>query len=383
MPNRELNDMVELSRATDTLVARRTAEMSKWAGCLAGVMVAAICTGGFSQNTAPAADAQGTPAEKPVTTIRASARMVVVDVVVKDGEQQPVHGLKASDFTIEENDRPEVVSNFEEHTAVSSVGAAGFGEIPKQPAGIFTNYLPEPTNGAVTVVLLDALNTPMVDQSLVRQQLLEFLKALPPGNKVAIFGMNPDVMMLQGFTTDPETLRNAILKLKSKGSPLLKDQVGAGTQQSMSDIAAQSGAPDWVTPALEQFERVNRAGELRFRAQYTPAGINQIARYLSVIPGRKNLIWFSASFPLQITPSSGGGFGNHFTDLVGSETEFRETVDLLTSSRVAVYPVDARGLFNSGVFDGATLPDSSLSRMGTLGAMQGRDQFEADTTEHK
>ena len=37
-----------------------------------------------------------------------------------------------------------------------------------------------------------------------------------------------------------------------------------------------------------------------------------------------------------------------------SSDEFRDTVNLLARSQVAVYPIDARGLFNSAVFDAAT-----------------------------
>ena len=348
--------------------------MSKLVGCLAGMILAGVYAQGFSQEAMSVAGTEGKAAEKPVTTIRTSARMVLLDVVVKGSRQEPVHGLKASDFAVEENGRPQVVSSFEEHSAVTLKDAVRLDEMPKQPEGIFTNYLPAPTNGAVNVVLLDALNTPKADQSVVRQQLLEFLNGLPPGSRVAIFGMNPTVIMLQGFTSDSEVLRNAILNYKTQGSPLLKDHTGP--QLGL-------GAPNWAASALEEMARVNRSAELRFRAQYTLHGLNEIGRYLSVIPGRKNLIWFSASFPLQITPSTGGGFGNHFTDLVGSETEFRDTVDLLRRGRIAVYPIDARGLFSSTVFDGVTLPDSSLSHMGVLGVMQERDQFEADTAEQQ
>ncbi len=84
--------------------------------------------------------------------------------------------------------------------------------------------------------------------------------------------------------------------------------------------------------------------------------MNAIAHYLSSFPGRKNLIWFSASFPLSILPD-GSGINHPFDVVINSEDEFRETATLLANSRVAVYPIDARGLTNptaqSAANDGA------------------------------
>src|SRR5262252_6949331 len=45
-------------------------------------------------------------------TIRANTRLVMVDVVVTDKKGQPVPGLKADDFTIEENGKKQKVSVF-------------------------------------------------------------------------------------------------------------------------------------------------------------------------------------------------------------------------------------------------------------------------------
>ena len=73
--------------------------------------------------------------------------------------------------------------------------------------------------------------------------------------------------------------------------------------------------------------------------------MNVLARYLSGLPGRKNLIWFSGSFPLNITPDS--DLQNPFSGIANFEDEFRETTNLLARSQVAVYPVDARGLMVS------------------------------------
>src|SRR5690242_16456821 len=49
----------------------------------------------------PSQTANNAPGQVP--TVKASAQLVVVDVVVTDSAHRPVHGLTAHDFTIAEN----------------------------------------------------------------------------------------------------------------------------------------------------------------------------------------------------------------------------------------------------------------------------------------
>jgi hypothetical protein len=96
---------------------------------------------------------------------------------------------------------------------------------------------------------------------------------------------------------------------------------------------------------------------------------NILARYLVNIPGRKNLIWFSGSFPIEFLPNNSvnptaaiqDSFAgqNTFSPNPGAvpvtdsfagtniDSEFRQTIDLLARNQIAVYPVDARGVLDS------------------------------------
>ncbi len=87
--------------------------------------------------------------------------------------------------------------------------------MPKFPPGVFTNYTPEPVNGAVNLLLLDTLNTPLTDQAYVRQQLIAYLNATPPGTRIAIFGLSSQLTILQGFTSDPALLK-AVTSTKTR-----------------------------------------------------------------------------------------------------------------------------------------------------------------------
>src|SRR5580704_6188514 len=113
---------------------------------------------------------------------------------------------------------------------------------------------------------------------------------------------------------------------------------------TLSSFGNDPGLAD-VIANLQQFEAQEQSFQLQLRARYTLDALNQIARSLPGIPGRKNLIWFSGSFPINILPD--GDLQNPFAIVASAEEEFRETTNLLTASQVAVYPIDARGLMTS------------------------------------
>jgi len=326
---------------------------------------------------------QGAATQQPSATIHSSAQLVVVDVVVTDKNHNPVHGLKASDFTLAEETVPQVVKHFEEHTALTAADATKFPAMPTMPPGVFTNFTPQPVNGAVNILLLDVLNTPLKDQMFVHQQLLAYLNAAPAGTRIAIFGLTNRLVMLQGFTSDPTVLKAIASSRRGyAASPLLDDAVGgSGIQNSVADDMEDSGADATAVANLRQFDAQMQSFQLQLRAKYTLDAMSQLARYLSGIPGRKNLIWFSASFPISILPDTTGNFSDPFAAVADSEEEFRETVNLLARSQVAVYPIDARGLFNSQVFSAATTRNYATGNPSRL--TQDLNKFSSDSaSEH-
>jgi hypothetical protein len=106
------------------------------------------------------------------------------------------------------------------------------------PPGTFSDYTPVPPKGALNVLLIDSINTPMADQAYVRSQLQQYVKKAMPGTRIAIFGLSRKLFMLQGFNSDPQVLKNAVEhKLLARVSSLLDDPAGAGnTLDAPSDI---------------------------------------------------------------------------------------------------------------------------------------------------
>jgi VWFA-related protein len=319
-----------------------------------------------------------------VATIRAYSNLVVVDVVVNDAQGNAIHGLKGSDFTLTENNKPQTVRHFEEHSAIPTSDVQ-IAPAPKLPPGLFTNKSAAPANGPANVLLLDYLNTPLTAQPYARKQLIEYLDKAPAGTRIAIFGMTEHLTMLQGFTSDMEVLKAALTS--SKGAPqasdILTDAVNGGpvgsttlTDAINTDPTAVEGmVTQEMVDSINRFQAMNTAFQQDMRAQYTLNAFDMLARYLVGIPGRKNVIWFSGSFPLDVEPNVTEQDPND--SVVRNDEAVRKTDNLLTRAQVAVYPVDARGLqtdpsqnFASGpiaaTIDAGTGASAATATMGFL-----------------
>ncbi len=309
-----------------------------------------------SSVSAPTAPTENVPAAPALTT---STRLVLVDVVVKDHNGHPVRNLSRDAFHLSEDRAPQNLRSFEEvnsSPAATSVGP----NLPKLPPGIYSDLQPRLAAGALNILLIDALNTPTPDQTFLLEQLRHYLQTAPAGTPTAIFGLNTGLILLQGFTTDPALLR-AALDHKSPKAPsrLLPDPNGTnGAQPNMSDafadLAGTLGDPGMAAgmlAALQQFEARTTAFQLQNRVQYTLDAFEVLGHYLAALPGRKNLVWFSGSFPLEILPDPNNP--DTFAPTQSNEAQLQDVVDLLTRAQVAVYPVDARSVRNAPIFDAA------------------------------
>jgi VWFA-related protein len=295
--------------------------------------------------------AQGgaTPQESGAT-LHIESRAVLVDVIVTDQHGNPVTGLKQDAFSVTEQGKPQTVSYFEEHKAGQ---AAGTVEFPKLPPNVFTNLSPVPQPPAVTVLLLDSLNTRMENQSYVHTQALKFLKTAKPGSRMAIFAMGLGLHFIQGFTDDPSLLVAALNNKKNnevETSVLLKGQDESNAEKTllamMSEPAGVGGtaaSPESVT-ALKNFFKTNDNARTIDRDFLTLENFQRLATFLNGFPGRKNVIWFSEAFPLAV--------GGNFDPRMGDKTA--RTLDMLAAARVALYPVDAAGSAPLGLYQAQT-----------------------------
>jgi VWFA-related protein len=330
------------------------------------VISAPVKTGGSA--SAPAVTSvSDNPA---AATFRVSSRLVQFDVVVTDKQGKPVKDLTASDFTVLQDGQAQAVRAFEVHTPLNVANASGAATDSSKtvaatlPPNTYSNLPAKSPQSSWTIVLFDLLNTGVSDQAYARNQLLSLLKAVPRGEPVALFVLTRKLEMLQGFTQDPDQLVRSAEMLNPAKSQILTTMVER--ERTISSIAStaqqaqaapgatpQGGAVNTDTMAYSQAARISQsyndheAFRTNDRIAFTLEAMRGLARAVSGYPGRKNLVWLSGSFPVQIEPDPAST--DPFRNERGFEDLIRTTSSLLATSRVAVYPVDVRGLQSKGI----------------------------------
>jgi len=287
-----------------------------------------------------------------VPVFKTQARAVLVDVVVTRENGEAVTSLHKGNFNVMEDGKEQSIDFFEEHIA-KTVPPGVLPPMPKMPPNVYTNVPPVPESDSVNVLLLDSLNTPVEDQSYVHKQIMDFLKAMEPGTRTAIFLLGSKLRFVQGFTTDSSLLSAALNDKKNGPEKEILLRTRSDTAEDVSQLSTMTTISGHPTAGLGAIMAANREA-LQFdyarRVEMTMEALNYLARYLGGVPGRKNLIWFASSFPVFVFPNYEEmmTLNNH---LLVSTSEIKATADLLTVSKVAVYPIGAGGMMNDHWLD--------------------------------
>jgi VWFA-related protein len=293
-------------------------------------------------------------------TFKLNVRTVLVDVVVTDKNNKAVPGLQKGDFQVFEDGKPQAISFFEPRFA-SPAGAASATPALALAPNTFTNVPSVTPNDSVNVLLMDSLNTAVGDQAYVHKEMVKYLGSIPADTRIGIFLLSEKLRIIQGFTQDSTVIRASIARLAANpsSSALLPTIAGTDAQNSVTNMILEQaveggygGVPNAgladTASALQQFLAQQTGFEANQRTLLTLEALQQIARYLSGVPGRKNLIWFVGSFPACIPAMASE------SDLTSGgcpyEDMAKKTVVALANARVSIYPIDARGLTNKSLY---------------------------------
>lgn len=347
---------------------------------------------------ASAVRSQGNPVPAQ-PTLRTGANLVLVDVVVTEHDK-PVHNLERNRFHIFEDGKEQTISSFDEHQPPSAPPA--FLAPAALPPNTYTNVPVYPQSSAVNVLLLDGLNTSLGDQMQVRHKMIEYLGTLKPGTTLAVFTLGTKLHIVTQFTNDPAALLSLFKKTKTnpQQTPLLEtpesttqianvasalNQAPAAATAAAANLANPAGftaGPMNAAQALQQFQADSSAFQIQTRMDITIDAMKQLAGYLGGIPGRKNVIWFSGSFPLELLPDSSAPFA--FGNISAFRERIQKATDMLTAARVAIYPVDAHGLWANTGFNAAApfkTPSTASNRAQNLDwSSQRESQYAEEAT---
>ena len=286
-------------------------------------------------------------------TIRITTRMVYVDVVVHDMSGQLVRGLTQNDFKILEDGKQQQIDFFAAHTY--DIGAPRPAAPPPVAKNVFSNVPDRGPVGSVNIILFDLVNTAAADQQYARKQMLDFLKALPPGQQVALFVLSDRLHLFQSFTGSSDLLVTAAKLINPKNMRLY--QSDAEQQRDIDNLGRMEDALGGRDPgasiqslANEMSFENNQTNEVRQRI--TIMAFAEIAHAAAGYPGRKNLFWLSGSFPFSLTQQSQYNITAplqystlNLPDMpTADNSAVANTAKVIADAQVAVYPISAVGL---------------------------------------
>lgn len=328
---------------------------------------AQTASAGSSQNSAQPAGTKPLPAP----AIRATTRLIEVSVLVHDKHGTPVAGLTKDDFTILDEKQPQTIQIFSVDTNQPASQPAAL------PPDTYTNRIDQRSSAPknVTVILLDGLNTEVTDQEYARKQVIKFLGQIQPQDRVGLYTLGLKLTVLHDFTTDSTALLEALNRYKGRLTPEL-------TASTPHELPINPPMPTAAEADLfDAFVNSSSQREANFyttnRVLMTVEAFETIAHHVAALPGRKNLVWVSGSFPINF------GFDDPAQATmtpIDQQLQFEDQVEkaarALNEANLAIYPVDARGLmpYNMNLTKNA-VPRAGLQGRPTMVQTPGQAEF--------
>ncbi|MEO8726664.1 MAG: VWA domain-containing protein, partial [Acidobacteriaceae bacterium] len=283
-------------------------------------------------------------------TFKVTTNLVTIDLIATDKSGNIISDLKPEDLEVFDEGKRQDISRMtlENRALIARTAGTESHPAPVLPVKLYDNYSASQNwKGPVTILLMDAANTPFASQAYARNQMLKLLQTLEPQQPIAIYALGRRLTLLQDFTSDPRQVQQAARKIQPREVGLRTDDPG------MSSLLDSTQLPQDTHDSLVAFQQDDAAFQMDVRVRLTIEAFKSIARHAEGYPGRKNLVWLSSTFPLEVMsdwqlPSS-APMRMYYQDL-------HEIGALLSDANVAVYPVDAEGLqvlsTNSAQFSG-------------------------------
>lgn len=328
--------------------------------------------------------------------LRVTTRLVLVDTVVTDKSGHQIRDLRKEDFTVFENGKPQKIAAF----SFESPEVA-----PRRPLDLPPNVhtnRPEydMPKGPLTIMLLDGLNTPVADQGYARSQMLMYLGSqLQPGQPASVYTLAGSLRLLQDFTDDVTLLKAAVEHFTPQKSVELQVQNTISLLPNLpatggTGVSGRSDSLRLVFTRMSEFMSEQTKFAIDGRVQRTAAALRLLARRMGGYPGRKNLIWVSAGFPIDITSevvqlTTDADLLTQGNTVAAPQVRVEKSYeDLLhqlaaelTDAQVSVYSVDARGLIGSTLADASNQGTNEAGLLRT-GAEYGAQVARASAATH-
>jgi VWFA-related protein len=315
-----------------------------------------------------------TPAQAPVT-FKSNSNLVIVNVSAKDKGGMAVEGLKATDFSVLEDGKPQKVSVFEyqrisaKPEPLKEVTLDDQFSLPEAPKTTITSATPgqiQYHDKRLMVFFFDFSSMQVPDQLRAQDGALEYLKShITKDDVVAVLFYASAIQVLSDFTSDRDVLTRVI-----KGMPIGE----ASELAALADTGDENG---------EDTQAAFVADETEFNIFSTDkklAAIEEAAKMLASFPEKKALVYFS------------GGVTRSGLD---NEAQLQAAINAASKANLAIFSIDARGLTadppgggaakgasrGAGIFNGAVINSQRSAQLAsqdtlyTLAAETGGKSF--------
>ncbi|HEV2709365.1 MAG TPA: VWA domain-containing protein [Edaphobacter sp.] len=258
-------------------------------------------------------------------TLKVQSDIVLTNVVVRDKKTgDVVKGLKASDFTILENGKPQKIASFDYqnvddaavlHEKTTVTGKAtiadllnGNGNFASEPASLKDHRL------IVMFFDLSSMQPEDIDRAVEAAQ--DYInKKMQPADLVALVSLDTSLSMDQDFTADKAALLKGVGKYNGTEGTGFANGSEGGSSGGTADDASSFTADD------SEYNSLNTDRELY--------AIRSIAKSLEKVDQRKSLLYFSGGLTRQ-------GIEN--------QASMRAATNEAVKANMAIYSVDTRGL---------------------------------------
>ena len=307
-------------------------------------LVLLLSAGSQAQRQAVQQQPQQPPEEPPQPTFRAEINVVRVDVIVTDGDGNPVTDLEADDFEVFEDDTPQTIDSFK------LVRLTGTPEPGAEPARPIRNEFDEEREAAredvrMFAIFFDDYHVRFENAARLRETLINFIYTqLGPSDMVSVMY--------------PLTPLDSVQMTRNHGSIVgaIERFEGRKYNYEPRNLFEQQYA-DYPTSVVEQI-----------RNEVSLDGLKALVIHLGGLrEGRKALLLVSEGYTNYLPPqlrdrdASMSGFGNpsglspsagdnpleqtsaFFAD-VDILRELRDVFNAANRGNTAIYAVDPRGL---------------------------------------
>lgn len=308
--------------------------MQRWmAAGLAGILAGSAPAGtALAQTAQSAAQAQAAPDQTAAPRqdqrggyhISVSVNTVLTNVVARDRKTgELVRGLKATDFSVVEDKKPQRVSSFDfqdvNEAAVLAekdatvTGKATIADLIERNLGASSAQL---RDHRLIVMFFDLSSMQEEDIDRSVEAATHYVnKQMQPADLVAMVSLNTGLSMDQDFTSNKPALLRVLRKYTGQDSSGLANGDTTGSTDSTSDTGSSFSADE------SEYNSLNTDREL--------FAIRAIAQSLERVDQKKSMLYFS------------GGLTKNGIE---NEASLRSATNEATKANMAIYAVDTRGL---------------------------------------